>query len=184
MAHNKARKQRRKKTTFQLLRNQSLPKMLNFLDRLPVRNDRPYHRTPAKTDDMRIKIRLHHTGLVTRAPLIGQRRQEVEDFLTDIWSQFGCVMKTHYNKEFSSVVVTYRTRVQGFFAMASLRDSIQVAAAIQAAVGADFERSALAKQMFVSKQLHGSLLTPSYDTTKTVRTEGRHITPQFLLHAQ
>lgn len=139
---------------------------MNFVDRLPLRSTGRFDNAPttrSNNEDKRIRIQLHHNGLVSRAPLIGQRRTEVEEFLNEIWRQFGSVSKTYYDRDFRFVIVTFTTREQAFFAMASLRDFIEVTVAIQSAIGADFERASLSRQMFISETRHGNLLTAAYD---------------------
>jgi hypothetical protein len=100
--------------------------------------------------DRRIQIVLHHNGIASRGPLIGQRKREIEEFLTEVWGQFGNVVKTYYYPDFRTVLVTFKSREQAFFALSSLKDPIELSVAIQAAVGADRDRASIAKQLFVS----------------------------------
>lgn len=100
--------------------------------------------------DRRIQIVLHHNGIASRGPLIGQRKREVEEFLTEVWSQFGNVVKTYYYPDLRTILVTFKSREQAYFALSSLKDPIELSVAIQVAVGADCDRASLAKQLFVS----------------------------------
>jgi hypothetical protein len=106
--------------------------------------------SPPSSADRKIQIVLHHNGIASRGPLIGQRKREVEEFLTEVWSQLGNVAKTYYYPDLRTVLVTFKSREQAFFALSSLKDPIEMSVAIQAAVGADCDRALLAKQLFVS----------------------------------
>lgn len=98
----------------------------------------------------RIHIQFHHNGKVVRStiPLVA-RRQDLKEFLNEIWSEFGTVTDSYYHRDFDYCVIQYETHTQAFFAMASLRDPIQVQAAVQNCVRADVLKDAMAKDMFV-----------------------------------
>ena len=97
----------------------------------------------------RIHITFHHDRMITLVPVIGSRKQEIEDFLKDVWSEFGTVTNTHYDREYAHGVVTYQSNKAAIFALAGLEDPIQVQAAMQEAVGENPVRAAMAKQLFM-----------------------------------
>jgi hypothetical protein len=121
----------------------------------------PSSSSPSSTD-RKIQIVLHHNGIATRGPLIGQRKREVEEFLTEVWSQLGNVVKTYYYPDLRTILVTFKSREQAFFALSSLKDPIEMSVAIQAAVGPDRERAALAKQLFVALHQGASPVSASF----------------------
>ena len=77
-----------------------------------------------------------------------QRKQDMEDFLNDIWSMFGTVTHVMYHKSYTSVVITYPNHTTAIYAFAALKDPIQVAVAMQSAIGANPQRAEYAKILF------------------------------------
>ena len=112
----------------------------------------------------RIHVAFHHNGMIALVPVVGARKHEIEDVLGEVWSQFGAVTRTYYQREYSFGVVTYRTHKTAIFALAGLEDPIQVQAAVQEAVGADANRAAMAKQLFVYGT-EGMAITPTWDAS-------------------
>jgi hypothetical protein len=76
-------------------------------------------------------------------------RQEVKEFLNQIWSEFGALTDTYYHRDFVQVYLTFPNRRDTFFAFDGLTDPIQVQVAICQAIGSDTERARLAKQIFI-----------------------------------
>lgn len=132
------------------------------------RNASPQTLSPG-SEDRRIQIVLHHNGISTRGPLIGQRKREVEEFLTDIWNQFGKVVKTYYYPDLRKILVTFQSKEQAFFSLASLKDPIELSVAIQGAIGADRDRASLARQLFVTNEDGGFALSASFAIEETIR---------------
>jgi hypothetical protein len=76
------------------------------------------------------------------------RKQEIEDFLNEIWSMFGTVLNVVYHKSYTSAIITYRNHTTAVFAFAALNDPIQFAVAMQSAIGANLQRAEYAKLLF------------------------------------
>lgn len=109
----------------------------------------------------RIHITFHHDRMIALVPVIGSRKQEIEDFLRDVWSEFGSVTSTQYGREYAYAVVTYQSHKAAIFALAGLEDPVQVQVAMQEAVGDNHVRSALAKQLFMENS-EGMAITASW----------------------
>lgn len=112
----------------------------------------------------RIHIAFHHNGIIALAPVLGARKQEIDEFLRAVWSQFGTVSSTYYQREYVFAVVTYQSHKTAIFALAGLNDPIQVQVAVQEAIGADVNRASLAKQLFVYGP-EGNAITPSWNAS-------------------
>jgi len=124
---------------------------------------KPHYKIEAATGK-RIYVGLHHHGGAIHTPLIGQRKQEIKDFLMDIWTQFGKVGEVYNHKDFEYAYVTFRTHEHAVFALHGLSDPIQVQAAILDAIGIDEDRAHIAKQLFVVGS-NGNLVSPSWSLT-------------------
>jgi hypothetical protein len=77
-----------------------------------------------------------------------QRKQDIEDFLNEIWSTFGTVLHVVYHKSYTYAIITYRNHTTAVFAFAALNDPIQFAVAMQSAIGANQQRAEDAKRLF------------------------------------
>jgi hypothetical protein len=108
-----------------------------------------------------IHITFHHDGMIALVPVVGARKQEIDDFLRAVWSQFGTVTNAYYQREYADGVVTYQNHKVAIFALAGLKDPIQVQAAVQEAVGANATRAEMAKQLF-EQGAEGKTITPSW----------------------
>lgn len=98
----------------------------------------------------RIQIQFHHGGRLKHSsiPLVS-RRQDLKDFLNEVWNQFGTVREAYYHRDFDYCAVEFQSSHQAIFALAGLQDPIQVQVAVQECVGADTDKAALAKLLFV-----------------------------------
>jgi len=99
----------------------------------------------------RVQITFHHGSrpLKFAATPLADRRQDYKDFLNEVWNQFGKVSEAYYHREFEYCVVHFQYSQQAIFALKGLQDPIQVQVAVQECVGADTEKAAVAKQLFV-----------------------------------
>mgnify|MGYP003541739837 CR=1 FL=1 len=134
--------------------------MKSFESRLPLRTQQHNQQRPK---NKRVKIALHHRGNISsRGPLIGTFRTDIEDFLNDVWCQFGKITKTYYTRDLETVILTFTTHEQAIFALAGLKDQIEMQAAVQAAVRADLYRTKQAKQLFVERSGSDNTVTATW----------------------
>ena len=91
------------------------------------------------------------------------RKQELEEFLNDIWNAFGSVSKVVYHKSYAHAIITFQNHKEAVFAFPGLRDPIQFQVALQSAIGGDAQRNEWAKELFVESPAdNGSVITPTW----------------------
>lgn len=120
-----------------------------------------------------MRISFHHDGriatllvpsIVPGLSLITQsanRKQELEDFLNDVWNAFGAVTHVAYHKSYVHAIITFSNHKTAVFAFAGLRDPIQFQVALQSAIGGNTQRNDWAKHLFVESPV-GHVITPTW----------------------
>jgi hypothetical protein len=120
-----------------------------------------------------VRISFHHDGrvatlfvpsIVPGLSLITQsanRKQELEDFLNDVWNAFGAVTQVAYHKSYVHAIITFSNHKAAVFAFDGLRDPIQFQVALQSAIGGNVQRNDWAKMLFVESH-DGHVITPTW----------------------
>ena len=124
------------------------------------------------TNNKRVLIHFHHGGRPLKhssIPLVS-RRQEIKDFLNLVWQQFGTVREAYYHRDFEYCSVEFQSSHQAIFALAGLQDPIQVQVAVQDCVGANTDRAALRKLLFIGDNPISADWAPPKENNKTLRT--------------
>jgi hypothetical protein len=91
------------------------------------------------------------------------KKQDIEDFMNDIWNMFGTVTKVTYHKSYTSCVLTFQNHYSAVFAFAAINDPIQFQVAMQSAIGGDVRRAQYAKSLFQPVQVASSSLVDTYN---------------------
>jgi hypothetical protein len=120
-------------------------------------------------------ITSHQSAMITNQM---QMKQDIEDFLNEIWSMFGDVIHVVYHKSYTYATITYRNHTTAVYAFAAINDPIQFAVAMQSAIGANELRAQYAKRLFqpdpsasvVSSSSSSSSSTSVIQTNVPVRT--------------